>query len=522
MKALRNFLCWVFALSAVLCVPVALPYLHHHGHRANSREVFADLVVISMFLILGTIFGVAWWTVWRGKRSGRLWGIIASSMYILQTLPLIYFAGLRNETSIVMLGLAGTSLFAFARRYETPNSASQSNKPARIPGDGTSDFADAAAQILIFAVGFGVYYWWLGWLRTNDIIPVGLGGGQQFLLTIVVLIIITALHEAGHAATGLALGMKIRGFVVGPFHWHIRDGRWEFQFKLKAILSGGGATGIVPARADFPRWRFVLMLVAGCLINLLTGIVALWIAFTVGPDSPAQVGGLSALFGGWSVALGVGNLIPFRTRHLYSDGARIYHLFANGPIADFDRALMLIQSSLVTPLRPKDYDIEAIFRASRTITQGIQALLLRLYAYYYFIDIGKLREAGEALREAESIYHQSASDITPELHTEFVFGNAYVLRDAASTREWWTRMQAKKPRRFNSDYWKAYAALQWMEGNLKEADEACEKSVALAELLPKAGAYEFDRYCCFQLRKALKDASTPEIIPVLAEGPSQQ
>jgi len=88
---------------------------------------------------------------------------------------------------------------------------------------------------------------------------------------------------------------------------------------------------------------------------------------------------------------------------------------------------------------------------------------------------------------------------------EFVFGNAYLHRDAAAAREWWTRMEAKKPTRRNVDYWRADSALHWIEGHLKEANEGWEKSNALAQQLPKAGAYEFDRYCCFLLRKAIDE-----------------
>jgi len=208
------------------------------------------------------------------------------------------------------------------------------------------------------------------------------------------------------------------------------------------------------------------------------------------------------------------NLVPLRIQGSYTDGAQIYQLLSDGPWGDFHRVGAVVGSSLVTPLRPRDYDIQAILRAAHRITQGTQGLILRLYAYFYFLDHGRIFEAGEALREAESIYHQSASDISAELHTEFVFGNAYVRRDAAAAREWWTRMEAKKPTRFNADYWRADSALHWIEGNMKEANAAWAKSNALAQQLPKAGAYEFDRYCCSLLGKALDEASRMTLVTV--------
>jgi len=64
------------------------------------------------------------------------------------------------------------------------------------------------------------------------------------------------------------------------------------------------------------------------------------------------------------------------------------------------------------------------------------------------------------------------------------------------------------------DYWLAASALLWIEGNLKDANESWEKAHALAQQLPQAGAYEFDRYCCSLLRKALDEASAARSIPV--------
>jgi tetratricopeptide (TPR) repeat protein len=331
---------------------------------------------------------------------------------------------------------------------------------------------------------------------------------SRIALYIVVVLIMVILHELAHTATGLALGMKLRAFLAGPFQWCIRDGKWEFQFKPQAILAAGGATAVVPASADFATWRELSMVAAGPLASLLTGALALWIAFTAKADSPVQAGGLIALFGAWSLAVGLGNLLPFRTGDTYSDGAQIYQLLSGGPWTDYHRIIRVVTSSLVTPLRPRDFDIEAIQRAAQNFTQGKHGLLLRLFAYIYFFDNGRLQEAAQALTEAESIYHQSASDIPAELLTVFVFGNAYLRRDAVAAREWWTRMEAKKPTRFKADYWKAYSALRWVEGELKEANEAWEKSNALAQQLPTAGEYEFDRHCCSKLRQALDEAST--------------
>ena len=516
MHNLRKYLGWVFAFTSLVCLQIAVSSILGKIHRHYTLLLFRNLLVPTLFTVQAAIFGVAWWTVWKGKRSARSWGIAASLMYILASLlPVIIFSiislryGWRdfgavsaNLGLVAAVGVAG--VVAFARRYEQPNSAARTQENLRIPGDGTSDLVTKMIPFLTFAMGIAAYQWWIGWLRAKGI-PMNQSFWHNSGMIVLVVLSITTLHELGHTATGLALGMKLRFFVVGPFQWRIRDGKWSFQFNPVAILSGGGATGVVPTTADFSRSSTLCMVAAGPLATLFTGFLALWIAFVAEDGLLASTAGPLALFGAWSLVLAAVGLVPFRTKGSYSDGAQIYQLLSDGPWGDFHQVAAVIGSSLVTPLRPRNYDMPAILRAAHSITQGKEGLLLRLFAYNYFLDTGRISEAGEALREAESIYHQSASDVSAELHTVFVFGSAYVRRDAAAAREWWTRMEAKKPTRFNADYWRAASALHLIEGDLKEANEAWEKANALAQQLPKAGAYEFDRYCCSLLRKALDE-----------------
>ena len=143
------------------------------------------------------------------------------------------------------------------------------------------------------------------------------------------------------------------------------------------------------------------------------------------------------------------------------------------------------------------------------MTNGTQGLLLRLFAYLYFFDCGRIPEALQAMAEAESIYEQSPSGVPPELHAEFIFGNAFLKRDAATARLWWERMEASKPRGDSSDYWLARSALFWIENRVKEAREAWAKGNILAQQLPNAGAYEFDRYRFNQLGRAFDASSLP-------------
>jgi TPR repeat protein len=505
MRALRQSLAWIFAVACLVCLWICitdiLTMLPRYGAVPSSRSLYTPI----WLSVSAVIFGMAWLTASREKPSGRWWSIAASLMIILPALVPVFYAkyAVRGHFFVVLaIGVAG--LIAFSPRYDA-NPAAATHKNLGPPGDGTSEILNSIATFVNLALALATFFWWERWAYYKNLSP---SSNELFriALYIVVILIIVFVHELAHTATGLALGMKLRAFLAGPFQWRMFEGKWEFRFQPLAILGLQGATGVVPRSADFAQWRELTMVAAGPLVTLLTGGLALWIALTAGTNSFLQLDGLIALFGALSMAVGVGNLLPFRTGDSYSDGAQIYQLVSGGPWADFHRVVKMVTSSLVTPLRARDLDIEAIQRTARTFTHGKHALLLRLFAYMYFFDSGRLQEATQALAEAESIYHESASDIPAELYTTFVFGNAYLRRDAVAAREWWTRMEAKKPTRFNVDYWKAYSALRWVEGDLKEANEAWEKSNTLAQQLPKAGAYEFDRYCCSKLRQALDEA----------------
>jgi hypothetical protein len=199
------------------------------------------------------------------------------------------------------------------------------------------------------------------------------------------------------------------------------------------------------------------------------------------------------LFASLSLVTGIVNLLPFRLGiGMYSDGASILHLLGTSAAADYRRAAATVSSTLVSPRRPRDFDIAAIHRASFQINAGQRALLLRLWAMHYYQDVGAIREASAALAEAERIYADSASDIPARLHTPFVIGCAILRRDAARVRHWWQQMQRKLDRQ-NGDYWLARCAFHWAEGDVAAARESFEKGKDYVSKLPNTGVYEFDR-----------------------------
>jgi hypothetical protein len=522
MPNLAKVLRWYFGIQALLfsAVPVLAvwnaPPMHLlHPGGVSPHALVHVWVILAMFvgvqLVLAAIFGMAWWTLPKGKTSSRVWAITAS----LLNVPLFWIG--QPMWIATAAGIAG--LYVFSRREALAWIAIRPAKTPRVTGDGTSRLVDLTAQMAIYGGVLGGLFWWSRWAETKNFSTVH---GLPLLLEIVLAsLITTAVHESGHVMTGWASGMKLRTLMIGPFRWRLRGGRWGFQFHPTGFLLDGGMAGMVPANPDHRKWPEVARLAAGPLASLLLGVITLWATLAAKGRFWERGWEVFALLTTFSLLAFVVNLVPLRPEAHYSDGARIYQLLRGGPWADFYRALSTVGPSLVSPLRPKDYDIEVIQRAARFLTHGQQALMLRLYTYLYFFDSGRIPDALQALGEAESVYAQGATTISAELHTDFIFGNAFLKRDAPGARLWWERMEARKrieaerSPRLTADYWKALSALLWIENRVEEARTAWEQGNELAQKLPDAGAYEFDRFCFAQLRQVLEASPAPALPGVL-------
>ena len=508
-REIRKYFTWIFAFTALVCVSISFtltPKMLHHNQNMPPLSLGWQIflaVAPWLFPTAAIVFSMACWTSYKEKPSATIWGILASLINVLVALfPVLIPPHSILNAFLLILAIGVTGLVVYARPTEKTDRAPERQQSTAVSGDGTSNLLNGVGPLFSLIAGSAAFFWWLGWMRAKEV-PWHHNNAYLTFASILIMLLIIAVHECGHAAVGWALGMKLRAFMVGPVQWSIRDGRWHFHFAPSQILAESGGTGLVPTVVKFPRWAHVAMLFGGVFTNLITSAVALLFATTDYAGATLQGDGFLALFGAWSLALAVVNLIPFRAQNGYSDGAQIYQWLANGPWADLHRAFGIAGATLVTPLRPRDYDMDVIARASKAINQGPHALTLRLLAYWHFLDQDKTTEAGEALANATQIYNESASTAPVGLLAVFVFGAAYIWRNPEAARIWWKRFQDTNPLHFDAEYWLAASAQNWMEGKLDEAYHALAKADLLSQQLPNAGAYEFERYCCFLLREAL-------------------
>jgi hypothetical protein len=116
MHGLRKFMSWIYAISSLRCLQIALLRILAI-QRDHTSLPLHNVLLASVFSVQAIIFGLAWWTVFRKEPSARSWGIIASLTYIVISLwSIINFSRSVWGAFGVLLAAGITGLIVFLWR----------------------------------------------------------------------------------------------------------------------------------------------------------------------------------------------------------------------------------------------------------------------------------------------------------------------------------------------------------------------------------------------------------------------
>jgi hypothetical protein len=264
--------------------------------------------------------------------------------------------------------------------------------------------------------------------------------------------------------------------------------------------------GTIPATMEEYRLRQLLMCAAGPVASGALGAFGFAITLNLPGTAWEPYWLVCSYVATYSLLGFVVNLIPMQPEGLYSDGAKIYQLLADGAAAKVDEAFASVSSSLVGSLRPRDWNVDLLAMAAG-LCAGKRAVLLRLNAVSAHFDAGRSEQAELALKEAERSY-LAVAGATPKplqqiVHESLTFYTAVIRRDAAEARAWWDRTTWPRAGAWTSDALRSYAALLWLQGQPTQAEHAWAKGYAMAERCPRAGTYDYDRDCFVRLRESM-------------------
>lgn len=125
------------------------------------------------------------------------------------------------------------------------------------------------------------------------------------------------IHEAGHAVAALLFGFEIVAMRVGPgdliagkrWSWSLNKGRWDYGFVRVQFRKHPG---------PWAALRCFLFLIGGPLANLCLAV--LLALFSSGESFAGRVCGYLMIA---CILLGIGNLIPFKSKLGLTDGGKL-------------------------------------------------------------------------------------------------------------------------------------------------------------------------------------------------------
>jgi hypothetical protein len=525
-RRIRNF----FALQAILLFLAGIRGLLDTTYVEHGISPLRHWTFLSSYLLLSLVFAKAWRTTRRPSEFQDAWGTAASLISIASGVYLVWLdhSNLTFTTPgffAIVIGIAGFFIYgqggaaSEARIASTldndPQPVATTTKLVPVAGDRTHPWINHLVTGISLVAEFAAIYFWSYWAQSHGLLY--RGRLPWFVLFTLAILVTTVLHECGHALVAACFRMKLLSFNAGPLRWQKRSGKWSFQFNPEGLFNLGGAVRVVPTNPAQPPAQDLCMIAAGPFANIATGLLLLFAVLFVRLPHYDQTWKLAAFIASFSFIAAITNLLPFRTEGGgYSDGARILQILTHSPLDDYHRLNNTLASTLVTPRRYRDMDIAAIERMADRFPNELKGLYLRLCACNVYLDSDRIREARLALAEAEAIFTSYAIDVPVPLHTSLVFKNAYLNHSPARARFWWDRMEARKPRQRNFDYWLAQSSLFSVEGRPQEAEQAWQKADAEARKLPHFGAYEFDRALLAMMRQELDH---PSQVPVAAPAP---
>ncbi len=125
MQDIKKVLGWVFACMSLLHVWISLRSMYLISRHYASFTLRNLFFAVLFHVVVATICGVAWWTIWKGKPSARVWGIAASLVMILVFFqPLIYPLGRPWWSYLSALAIGIMGLIEFLRHKESSHEIS--------------------------------------------------------------------------------------------------------------------------------------------------------------------------------------------------------------------------------------------------------------------------------------------------------------------------------------------------------------------------------------------------------------
>lgn len=325
-------------------------------------------------------------------------------------------------------------------------------------------------------------------------------------------ILAAIIHEFGHAIAAKRVGYEFLTTIIGPFRlYRDRDG-------LHLGLTGEsdfwrGATICLPNDDEDLRDRHLIFMMGGPVATFLTGALCFGVPFLMllAGQWPANdyLLGLFAfvmLFGFYSLIYLIAVLVIRKKPGTDTDGKQIFLLKNQSPEAKRYFAILKLEASRFSGVRPQDFDPEMLGHLFAFTDDTANDGIAHDFAYEHYLDTREYAKARDHLQNGLEILRKDERWLRPLAIIKAVEFEIHIRKDVENAKLLYSKLSQKKALAPRSPFYfaRAEAALLAAEGKVREARHRIEvakihlsKSIALQ-------ATETDREWLFQLEKEIR------------------
>ncbi|RZK42408.1 MAG: M50 family peptidase [Pedobacter sp.] len=254
--------------------------------------------------------------------------------------------------------------------------------------------------------------------------------------------IVIAVHEAGHAITGVLVGFDFRTFIVGPFLWDKEGAKWKFKWNTN-INTAGGMVLCLPKGKESISKKFALFAAGGPLASIALTVVTAGIAYFIHINEmgSSATKAILLLLSGLSALIFLTTIVPYRAGGLASDGARIIKMLSGGEGAKFEILILTIIASTSSGVRPKLLDIETLTEAQvlgEKINAPFKIYLPGIFHQRAF-DEGDLDAAEVHLTNHIAVVDEMPKGFNGVVWLDAAFFHAYARKNLDKAIEYWEK-----------------------------------------------------------------------------------
>ena len=300
------------------------------------------------------------------------------------------------------------------------------------------------------------------------------------------LLLLIAVHEAGHHLAGALVGYRWKVWIVGPFQMSRETSGGRVRFHLSKTLFSGRAIAFPPESRTVKRRAFFLL--GGPVATLLLG-VSLLLYYLLLPGAQQDQSFLLLTMIALSGLFFLNNVVPYSHKGFKSDGARLLELWKDRKGVARDTALMTLVKALQNGQRPRDWN-EGLVQQMTALRDGkTNEALAAHYGFYWAADRCDWEESQHYIHRALALRSTLSDVFRAMVALDGAYCAALFQRDAAEARRLLTEASAVEAEdgelraALLSMTLRAEAALLLAEGRPEEAIQKAEEALASLALV---------------------------------------